>query len=103
MVRRLSIHRRLENLETNRKSGPSSPIGPQPDVSTEIANYLESLREWIRSGAAEKPGGLVAEGSAGKLEALPLNPIGRPVKWSVSDYRKISGAEEAEQEGRCCP
>jgi hypothetical protein len=103
MARRLSIHRRLENLETIRRSGSGTPIGPQPDVTAAIADYLESLREWIRSGASGKPRGHIAGDSAGRVEALLPNPIATPVKWSVSDYRSITGIVQREQENRSRP
>jgi hypothetical protein len=102
MTRGLSIHKRLERLENLRRKVAGAPYGAQPDVTTAISEYLESLREWCRSAASEKPGGLVSGDSArGNLEALRRNPIGAPVRLSVGDYRKmIAAAEKTEQENR---
>jgi hypothetical protein len=102
MVRRLSIVKRLQRLETLRRNVAGAPHGAQSDVAAAISAYLESLREWCRSGASEKPGGLVSRNSAGgNREALRRNPIGVPVRLSVADYRKmIAAAEKAEPESR---
>jgi hypothetical protein len=54
----LSTHKRLEHLESLKRNAAGAPIGTQPDVTAAIAEYLESLREWCRSGASEKPRGL---------------------------------------------
>jgi hypothetical protein len=59
-MRRLSIHKRLEHLESLRRNAAGAPLGAQPDVTAAISEYLESLREWCRSGASKKPGGLVS-------------------------------------------
>src|ERR1035441_2437214 len=95
-MRRLSTHKRLEYLESLRRNAAVAPLGARPDVTAAISEYLESLREWCRSAASEKPGGLVSGDSArGNLEALRRNPIGTPVRLSVGDYRKmIAGAEK---------
>jgi hypothetical protein len=102
VTRRLSVRKRLERLENLRRKVAGAPYGAQPDVTTAISEYLESLREWCRSAASEKPGGLVSGDSArGNLEALRRNPIGAPVRLSVGDYRKmIAAAEKTEQENR---
>ena len=93
MRRRLSISQRLERLESLNPAGAS--IGAQPDVTAAIAEYLENLREWCRSGASEKPGGPVSGGSAGKnWEDLPANPIGTPVRLTIDDYRKMITARQ---------
>ena len=101
-MRRLSTHKRLEYLESLRRNAAVAPLGARPDVTAAISEYLESLREWCRSAASEKPGGLVSGDSArGHLEALRRNPIGAPVPLSVGDYRKmIAAAEKTEQENR---
>jgi len=93
---------RLEHLEGLRRNVAGAPIGARPEVTAAISEYLESLREWCRSAASEKPGGLVSGDSArGNLEALRRNPIGAPVRLSVGDYRKmIAAAEKTEQENR---
>jgi hypothetical protein len=96
-LRTRSIRNRLEHLEARRKVA-GAPIGVQADATAAIAEYLENLREWIRS---ESPRG---DSAGGDLQALPRNPIGTPVKWTVSDYRMmIAGAEKADQESRSCP
>jgi len=102
VTRRLSVRKRLERLENLRRKVAGAPYGAQPDVTTAISEYLENLREWCRSAASEKPGGLVSGDSArGNLEALRCNPIGAPVRLSVGDYRKmIAAAEKTEQENR---
>ena len=58
-MRSSPIHKRLEHLETLQRNAAGGPIGAQPDVTAAIFEYLESLREWCRSGASKKPGGLV--------------------------------------------
>lgn len=102
MIRTLSIRKRLEHLETLRRNVAGAPIGAEPDVTTAISEYLESLREWCRSGASEKPGGLVSGDSAGdNLEALRRNPLGAPVRLSVGDHREmIAAPEKVKQENR---
>jgi len=102
VTRRLSVRKRLDRLENLRRNVAGAPYGAQPDVTTAISEYLESLREWCRSAASEKPGGLVSGDCArGNLENLRRNQIGTPVRLSVGDYRKmIAAAEKTEQENR---
>ena len=66
MARKLSIRRRLEHLESLGRNQAGVSIGVQPDVTAAIAEYLESLREWCRSGAAEKAGRPVSGPSSAK-------------------------------------
>jgi hypothetical protein len=54
-MRRISIHKRLSHLEALQGNQAGLPIGAQPDVTAAIADYLEQLREWRRSAAAEEP------------------------------------------------
>jgi hypothetical protein len=56
MIRRLLMRKRLERLEALRLNAARAPIGAQPDLTAAISEYLESLREWCRSGASEKQG-----------------------------------------------
>jgi len=102
VIRRLSVRKRLERLENLQRNVAGAANGAPSDVTTAISEYLESLREWCRSGACEKLGGLVPRDSAGgNLETLRRNPIGAPVRLSVGDYRKmIAAAEKTEQENR---
>jgi len=68
MMRKLSIRKRLEHLEALPRNMAGARIGAQPDVTAAVSEYLESLREWCRSGNSEKPG---------NREDLPPNPIAR--------------------------
>ena len=79
-MRRLSIHKRLEHLESLRRNAAGAPLGAQPHVTTAISEYLESLREWCRSAASEKPGRLVSGDTAGgsRGEILAQGRIGNP-------------------------
>jgi hypothetical protein len=74
-MRRLSIHRRLAHLETLQRNAAGAPFGAQPDVTGAISEYLESLREWCRSGASKKPGGPVS-GEPPEEEAARPEPAG---------------------------
>jgi hypothetical protein len=94
-TRGLSIHKRLEHLEALSRNVAGAPIGAQPEVTTAISEYLESLGEWCRSLDSAKPG---------NWEDLPPNPIGTPVRLTVHAYRKmIAGAEKAESAKRLMP
>jgi hypothetical protein len=83
MARRLSIRERLEHLESLGRNQAAASIGVQPDVTAAIAEYLECLREWCRSGASEKLGRSVSSGSSAKnLADLPANSIGTQLDQS---------------------
>jgi hypothetical protein len=80
-MRRLSTHKRLEYLESLRRNAAVAPLGAQPDVTAAISEYLESLREWCRSGASEKPRGPVSGGSSTETwKACRETRIGTPVR-----------------------
>jgi hypothetical protein len=80
-MRRLSTHKRLEYLESLRRNAAVAPLGARPDVTAAISEYLESLREWCRSGASEKPRGPVSGGSSTETwKACRETRIGTPVR-----------------------
>jgi hypothetical protein len=94
-MRRLSTHKRLEYLESLRRNAAVAPLGAQPDVTAAISEYLESLREWCRSGASEKPRGPVSGGSSTEnLEGLPRNPNRHASSVTVVDHQKMIAASE---------
>jgi hypothetical protein len=93
---RLSISKRLENLEVLRRNRAGASIQEQRDVTAAIAEYLEKLGDWSRN-LASAPGEQVPADTAGVgLGALGRNPIG---SLTVAEYRKmIAVADNPRQE-----